>query len=133
LGLLSGALLSIVLPHLGFVPILNVATFAFLGLILATALVIPAPAFLALGTISALLNGYENGQEMAAATDRLLFIVGTATIGYAFVALVTGAAFAFLEGPGSWRPIALRAGGSWIAAVGIMVLGYQLTGLPHAG
>jgi len=27
----------------------------------------------------------------------------------------------------------LRAGGSWIAAVGIMVLGFQLAGLVRAG
>jgi len=133
LGLLAGALLSIVLPHLGFVPILNVATFAVVGLMLATALVLPSPALLALGTITALLNGYENGAEMAAAADRFLFIAGTAAVGYIFVTLVTGSALAFLEGPGGWRSIALRAGGSWIAAVGIMVLGYQLMGLPHVG
>lgn len=133
LGLLAGAALSVMLPHLGFVPILNVATFACIGLMLAMALVMPLTAFLALGAIVALLHGYENGQEMASASDRFLFTAGVIAIGYVFVALTTGAAVAFLEGPGGWRPIALRAGGSWIAAVGIMVLGFQLTGLSHSG
>jgi urease accessory protein len=133
LGLLAGALLSVALPRLGFVLLLNVATFACIGLMLAMALVMPLPAFLALGAIVSLLHGYENGQEMVAATDRFLFTAGVMAIGYMFVALVTGAALAFLEGPGGWRPIALRAGGSWIAAVGIMVLGFQLVGLSHAG
>ena len=52
-------------------------------------------------------------------------------IGYAFAALVFALASTFLNGRGGWRPIALRAGGSWIAAVGIMVAGFQLSGLYH--
>jgi len=133
LGLLAGAAISVMLPHLGFVPILNVATFAIVGLMLAMALAMPLGAFIALGTIIALLHGYENGQEMVTASDRYLFAAGVTAIGYVFVALMTGMAVAFLEGPGGWRPIALRAGGSWIAAVGIMVLGFQLVGLSHTG
>jgi urease accessory protein len=131
-GLLAGALLSLMLPHLGFVPILGVATFACVGLMLAMALVMPLPAFIALGAMVALLHGYQNGQEMIAASDRWLFTAGVTAVGYMFVALVTGLAIKFLDGPGGWRPIALRAGGSWIAAVGIMVLGFQLAGFPHA-
>ena len=133
LGLLAGAASSLMLPHLGFVPILGVATFACVGLILAMALVMPLPAFIALGAIVALLHGYENGQEMVSASDRFLFTAGVIAIGYMFVALVTSMAVAFLDGPGGWRRIALRAGGSWIAAVGIMVLGFQLVGVSHAG
>jgi urease accessory protein len=133
LGLFSGVCLSLVLPHLGLVPILNVATFACVGLMLAMALVMPLPAFIALGAMVALLHGYENGQEMISAGDRFLFTAGVMAIGYIFVALVTGLATAFLDGAGSWRRIALRAGGSWIAAVGIMVLGFQLAGVAHAG
>jgi hypothetical protein len=52
--------------------------------------------------------------------------VGITTVGYVVITLATGSAVAFLHGAGTWRPIALRAGGSWAAAVGIMVLGLHL-------
>ena len=50
---------------------------------------------------------------------------GGAHSGYGVVTIATGAAIAFLRVGGSWRLIALRASGSWVAAVGIMVLGLQ--------
>jgi urease accessory protein len=63
---------------------------------------------------------------MTSVGDKMLFTAGLVSVGYVFVALITAAAVVFLDGPAGWRPIALRAGGSWIAAVGIMVLGLEL-------
>ena len=80
----------------------------------------------ALGAVVALANGYQNGQAMTAVTDRLLFIAGLTAIGYMFMTLATGVAIAFLDGRGNWRQIALRASGSWVAAIGIMTLGLQM-------
>jgi hypothetical protein len=63
---------------------------------------------------------------MTELTDHLLFIGGMTAIGYMFMTLVIGSMTAFLQGGGGWRKIAARAGGSWVAAIGIMVLGLQL-------
>jgi urease accessory protein len=126
LGLLAGAVLSMFAPDLPFSPAIGAGLLAVTGLAVATAIKLPLPLLVGLGTLIALLHGYHNGQAMAADTDPLLFIFGLTAIGYVYLTLMTGLGIAFLEGAGGWRPIALRAGGSWVAAVGIMVLGLQL-------
>lgn len=130
-GLLLGAALSAWQPGFQFVQIVNVAAIAGIGLLVALAVRLPAPIFLALGLIVGLANGYENGEAMVYNTDRFLFICGITAIGYVFATLALALISLFLEGRGGWRAIALRAGGSWIAAVGIMVAGFQLSTLYH--
>ncbi len=131
LGLLLGAMLCVWLPDFQFVQFVNIAAIAGIGLLVALAVKLPAPVFLGLGFLVGLANGYENGQAMVFSTDRLLFICGVTAVGYAFAALAIALAAVFLDGRGAWRPIALRAGGSWIAAVGIMVGGFQMATLYH--
>lgn len=126
LGLAGGALGSIVAPALPVAPALSIAVIAVTGLAVAAAIKLPFSVFLGLGTLIALLHGYQNGQAMTQDTDRLLFITGLAAIGYVFVTLITALATSFREGNGEWRLIALRASGSWVAAVGIMAIGLQL-------
>jgi hydrogenase/urease accessory protein HupE len=132
-GLLLGAALSAWHPGLSFVQIVNVAAIAGIGLLVALALRLPSPIFLGLSLLVGLANGYENGEAMVYNTDRFLFICGVTAVGYAFATLALAVATSFLNGQqGGWRTIALRAGGSWIAAVGIMVAGFHLSGLFHA-
>jgi hydrogenase/urease accessory protein HupE len=125
LGLLAGAALSLVTPSPLFIPALSVALIAITGLAVAAAVVLPLPVLIGLGVVIGLVHGHQNGQAMTASTDQLLFISGVTAIGYAFMTMATGGAIAFLRGVGRWRPIALRASGSWVAAVGIMMLGLQ--------
>lgn len=126
LALLAGGAASLVLPPPPFAALLGLVLVALTGLALAVAAPVPLPALLILATVMGLLHGYQNGEAMIASTDQLLFLSGVTAIGYAALALMTGAAIAFLRGVGGWRPIALRASGSWVAAVGIMVLGLHL-------
>ena len=125
LGLLAGGILSLVLPNPPFIPAVSVALIAITGLTVAAAINVPLPVLIGLAAIMGLVHGYQNGREMTVTTDQLLFISGVTAIGYAVVTMATGSAIAFLKGAGSWRPIALRASGSWVAAVGILVLGLQ--------
>ena len=126
LALLAGGAASLVLPSPPFAPILGISLVAITGLALAAAVSLPLPVLLAITAVMGLLHGYQNGEAMVASTDQLLFLSGVTAVGYAVLTLVTGTAIAFLRGAGGWRPIALRASGSWVAAVGIMVLGLQL-------
>lgn len=130
-GLLIGAALSAWLPGFQFVQFVNVAAIAGIGLLVALAMRLPMPIFMALSVLVGLANGYENGEAMVTNTDRFLFICGVTAVGYAFAALALALANTFLDGHGGWRTIALRAGGSWIAAVGIMVAGFQISALYH--
>ena len=132
LGLLAGGALSMLVPATGLGPLLNLLSIAGLGLLVALAVVLPVPAFMTVAAAVAIVQGYENGRAMTADTNHMLFIGGVAAAGYAFVALVTGLMIAFLDGRGAWRPIALRAAGSWIAAVGVMVLSLTLTQFANA-
>lgn len=125
LALLAGGAASLVLPALPYATTVGLALVAITGLALAAAAKLPLSVLLAVTVVMGLLHGYQNGEAMVASTDRLLFLSGVTAVGYAVLTLLIGSAVAFLRGAGGWRPIALRAGGSWVAAVGIMVLGLQ--------
>jgi urease accessory protein len=128
LGLAAGAGLSVLFPAPGIAAFLNLLSVAGVGLLVAFAAALPAPVFIGLAAVVAMVGGYDNGLAMAPDTNRILFVGGVTAAGYVFVTLASGLIFAFLDGGGGgWRSIALRAGGSWIAAVGVMVLGFELT------
>ena len=126
LGLLAGGVLSLVLQNPPFIPAVNVALIAITGLAVAAAINVPLPVLIGLAAVMGMVHGYQNGREMTVTTDQLLFISGVTAIGYAVVTMATASAIAFLKGAGGWRAIALRASGSWVAAVGILVLGLQI-------
>nr|WP_284701378.1 HupE/UreJ family protein [Rhodoplanes tepidamans] len=133
LALLAGGAAALLLPAPPFGPILGIGLVAATGLALAAAARLPLPVLIGLSTVMGLLHGLQNGQGLPASTDRLLFLAGATAAGYAVMTLATGGALAFLRGVGGWRPIALRATGSWVAAVGIMVLGLQFAAPATAG
>jgi len=124
LSLLAGCALSQP-PNPSFIPAITLALVAITGLAVAAAVRLPLPGLLGLAAIMGLVHGLQNGRAMTATTDQLLFIAGVTAVGYGVITIATGGAIAFLRGAGGWRPIALRASGSWVAAVGIMVLGLQ--------
>jgi len=124
LSLLAGCALSQLLTP-SFIPAITLALVAITGLAVAAAVRLPLPGLLGLAAVMGLVHGLQNGRAMTATTDQLLFIAGVTAVGYGVITIATGAAIAFLRGAGGWRPITLRASGSWVAAVGIMVLGLQ--------
>ncbi len=63
-------------------------------------------------------------RSVTAETNTLLFVSGVACVGYVVIALVTAATVAFLRGE-AWRRIALRALGSWVTAIGIMLIAFR--------
>jgi urease accessory protein len=125
LGLMAGGGLWVVMPKLALVPAIGAALIAVIGLAVAAAVVLPLPVTIGLGALVGLVHGYQNAQAMTGMTDYLLFLLGVTAIGYLSVTLVSAVAIAFLRGSGGWRAIALRASGSWVAAIGIMAFGLQ--------
>lgn len=126
LALLAGGGLALAVPGLPALPGLSLALTAFIGLAVAGALAVPMPALILLGAITALVTGYQNGQAITALVDHALGMLGVAAVGYVVMTLLIGMLIAFLRDAAPWRTIAIRAAGSWIAAIGIMVLGLQL-------
>ncbi len=125
-GLGVGTSLALIIHQEPLVSTLNIGSFVLVGTLIAAAWSLPAPLLFGLGALLGLTHGYENGVAMTNDTNVLLFVTGVATIGYIVVTLVTALTVTFLRSHASWRRIGLRAFGSWIAAIGIMLMGFRL-------
>ena len=78
-----------------------------------------------LAMILGLVHGSGNGAGIAAAGHDALGLIGITLAIFVLVALVT-AGVVSLKKP--WARIAVRVAGSWIAAVGLLLLGWTLRG-----
>ena len=130
LGLLAGLGLG---PAFGVVSagaVADAGTIAVLGLLLATNLRIGTAPLCLIAVGLALMRGAANAGDLGPETNRLLFAAGLAGAGYAAITLTMALTVAFRgTDAGSsiaWRGIAIRAFGSWIAAIGVMMGGFAL-------
>ncbi|MDB6091534.1 MAG: hypothetical protein JWN85_4318 [Gammaproteobacteria bacterium] len=130
LGLLLGFNVGLSFGSTWIAPLTNAGMMVLLGVLLAAGLRINAAALLAIGLVLALMRGVVNAGGVGTATDRVLFGAGLALSGYAFITLITALALTFRGSDTApsraWRRIAIRACGSWIAAIGLMVGGFAL-------
>ena len=107
-------------------PWLDAMLMVLLGAMTAAAIRVPTPVLLVVAAVVALARGAANAGGVAPGTDVALFAAGFAVAGYAFITLSMAAVEAFRASGGGWRGVAIRAGGSWIAAIGLMVGGLAL-------
>jgi hydrogenase/urease accessory protein HupE len=122
LALLIGAALATVGPPLPGGRLANDVSFAVLGQLVAAAWRVPQALLMAIGALFGLSHGYENGRAITPETAAHLFVLGVGAIGAVATALV-GAATIAVAARAAWPPIAVRIAGSWIAAIGIMMIG----------
>lgn len=103
-----------------------------LGLLLAAGLRLPAPLLGLAGFSLAVMRGMANASGLEAVTNVPLFAAGLVCAGYATITLVMALVIAFRRAEAgratAWRGIALRALGGWIAAIGLMMIGFTLAG-----
>ena len=117
------------------------------GILIPTATVLPAStataSFLLLGSLTALdrrlsprvvatlavaiglLHGWLNGVSIADGQRESIGLVGIASAAFAIVAM-TSASVVALRAP--WARLAVRVAGSWVAAIGLLMLGWSLRG-----
>jgi len=122
LGLLAG---------LGFVsagPAADAGMILVLGLLLAAAVRMPMALLCAIAFGLAVMRGAANAGDLGPETNRLLFAAGLACAGYAAITLTMAVTLAFRRPEAgasmAWRGIAIRAFGGWIAAIGLMMVGF---------
>jgi hydrogenase/urease accessory protein HupE len=139
-GLLAGLAFALLtrLPAPG--PGFAAAAILVAGLLAATALRIGPWTLGAVGVASAALCGASNAAGVGPETDSILFALGLATSGYAFITLMMALTVLFLRpapaadrtamhaSAAQWRGVAVRALGSWISAVGLLAWGWSLLG-----
>jgi len=124
LGLLAGLLLGHVLGAVS-TQLADAAMMLAIGMLLAAAAQVPTVLLCAMAFVVAMIRGAANGADLAPETDRVLFAAGLACVGYAAITLTMALTAAFrrtaADGAISWRAIAVRALGGWIAAIGLMM------------
>ena len=96
---------------------------ALIGALVASDLRLPLAVVVAIAAGLGALHGYDNGRDLAATTGALLAIVGIACSLFAVVSLVAGQV-AVLHA--QWARLAVRICGSWIAAIGLLMLGWSM-------
>jgi hydrogenase/urease accessory protein HupE len=78
-----------------------------------------------LATGVGLLHGWLNGAGIAAAQREAFGLAGIGTAVFVIVALVSAFVISLRA---DWTRIAVRVAGSWVAAVGLLMLGWSLRG-----
>jgi hydrogenase/urease accessory protein HupE len=101
------------------------ASFLALGGLTAADRKLPPAAITALAAALGLLHGWLNGAGIAVAGREALGLVGIVSAVFVVVALLA-ALVVWLRPP--WTRIAVRVAGSWIAAIGLLLLGWGLRG-----
>ncbi len=96
-----------------------------LGLLVAADRRLPIALVTALAALLGLLHGWLNGAGIAEANREGLALAGIGGAVFVFVALLAAVA-ASVQAQAA--RIAVRVAGSWIAAVGVLLIGWQLRG-----
>ena len=117
LGALAGLSALAANPH----PFIAAAWFVLLGGLVAADAHVSLRATTVLAALLGLYHGYLNGMGMGQSLSTTVILVGLVFAIFVLIALV--AAFV-VRLRASWARVAIRVGGSWIAASGLLMLGW---------
>ena len=121
-ALAVGTLLILVRPASSPLGMIELAITALAGLLVALARKLPASVPIALTVALCLAIGWANAAEITPDISPFRFIAGLALVGLMLTAYGIGLVRAAKV---EWTQIAVRVVGSWLAAVGILVLGLK--------
>lgn len=120
---LAGGLVGLAWPTTGSVPALTIASLLALGVMVAVDLRLRLAWSVAVAVLLGGVNGYLNGSAMAGAKLGLAGLAGIVSALFVVVAL---AAALVVAQRAPWARIAVRVAGSWVAAAGLLLLGWSL-------
>jgi len=93
-----------------------------MGGLVAAAWPLPAAVFYGLVVVFGISHGFANGEAISGSIKAYLFILGIGLAGLAVLAYGTLMVDFLLKRKTGWITIAVRVAGSWIAAIGVLVL-----------
>jgi urease accessory protein len=96
-----------------------------LGLLVAADRRLSATVVAAVAVLLGVLHGWQNGAAIAVAGREALGLVGIVATVFVLVALGAGLVVSLRA---AWARIAVRAAGSWMAAVGLLMVGWGMRG-----
>lgn len=119
--LLAG-FVGLAFPSIGEAPALTTLSFIVLGGLVAAEASLRSEWVAGLAIVLGLLHGYLNGTAMSQASLGGLAVVGIVATLFVTMALAAAMVVA-IRAP--WGRVAVRVAGSWIAAVGLLLLGWS--------
>ena len=99
------------------------ASFLAIGLITAWGRRLSTGVMASLAVAVGLVHGWLNGAGIVEPRRDLVALAGMVSSEFVIAAIVAGLALAFTSG---WARIAVRVAGSWVAAIGVLMLGWSL-------
>jgi hypothetical protein len=125
LGWLAGGWIGFRLPGEPALPLLTTLSFTLAGLLAALQARLGARALAVLALLGGGLHGLVNGATMNHGGGETLALLGAVSGVFVITALVSGQC---VQLRADWIRIALRVSGSWIAAAGLLMLGWLARG-----
>ncbi len=122
---LIGGLAGLQQPMEISLPVVTTLSFLVLGGLVAADRKLPFGLVVGLGALLGFGHGYLNGTAMS---EAQLGVVGLIGIGCAVFVIVSLAGAFVLTIRADWARIAVRVAGSWIAAIGLLLLGWTFRG-----
>ena len=102
-------------------PVASTLSFLVVGALAAADRKVPWSMVTGLALALGLFHGFINGTAMAQAKAGSVALLGTAAAVFVMVALVAGFVVSLRA---AWTRIAVRVAGSWITAIGLLMLGW---------
>lgn len=123
---LIAGLIGMQLPAMLDLPWVTMLAFAILGLLVAVDIRLPPAGVALLAALYGVLQGLQNGSALASIGADLTALFGIVMTSLV-IALLTAAAVVLLCAP--WARILIRVAGSWLVAVGVMMLAWLFAGM----
>jgi urease accessory protein len=121
-GWLLGGLVGLAWPTISYAPAITTVSFLALGGLVAAEARLRPEWVAGLAVVLGLVHGYLNGAAMAQAKLGALGLVGVVSTLFVAIALAAAMVVAIRV---PWGRIAVRVAGSWIVAIGLLLLGWS--------
>ena len=125
LAWLAGGAIGARFPSEPALPVFTTLTFALAGALAALEAKLRAISVAVLAIAAGVLHGYVNGATMMPGGANLLALAGAVTAVFCLLACLSAQVTTLRAG---WSRIAVRVAGSWIAAAGVLMLGWLAAG-----
>lgn len=122
---LIGGLTGLQLDQEISLPLLNTLSFLLVGILVALDRKLPLWLVNFMSITLGLFHGFFNGSAMSAAGGGILALLGIATGVFVFVTIAAAFVISLRL---TWMRVAVRVAGSWIAAIGLLLLGWTFRG-----
>jgi hydrogenase/urease accessory protein HupE len=121
----GGGLIGLQMSTEVSLPVLNTLSFLVVGVLVALDRRLPERLVVGLTVALGVLHGFLNGTAVGQGSGGALAMVGISSTVFVLVALVAALVVSLRQ---DWARIVARVAGSWIAAIGLLMIGWTVRG-----